>query len=339
VLLGIDTREQSRVLCENVEDVKEGRVVQADVQRSCYSWDIHTRLPDSKREHMRADLRAVIVSVIKRHEGKMTYFQGLHDIALVFLEVSKDVHLATLMTERFALYYISDYLCWSFDQGLLPLTDSLGLLVRHVDPEVGNFFDSVGMPMHFAVPWVLTLLSHTLHGYEQVVRMFDCLLCSHPATILYFCCAMIVKHRTALLEAEQDMASVHHFLQSLPWDSETVDSLAPEVLRLQKIFSPEKFTKSLRTVRLPPTSPMLNYPFQWLRNAQIQSVPAARAVQDAPIYWSRLRFVLAKQRWGLLQAAGLASCAAIIAAASRNDLFVEVASAVVTWTLRTLPVF
>lgn len=89
-LLGLSQQEAldaswRKLLAE--PDPEYSRVMEVDVERSVFSWDVHQDMIKALRSQRRKDLGEVMRAVMQRHPDKFTYFQGFHDIVLVFLEV------------------------------------------------------------------------------------------------------------------------------------------------------------------------------------------------------------------------------------------------------------
>merc|ERR1719464_1293498 len=97
-----------------------------------------------------------------------------------------------------------------------------------LDAPVAEAFSEAGCEeLHFAVPWVLTWFAHSLPRlHDQVMRLFDCLLASHPSMILYFSAALLLQHRELILRTERDMPEMVTAIQGLPLDRLDVDGWA-----------------------------------------------------------------------------------------------------------------
>jgi len=247
------------------EPVSEAKVMEADVLRSVCSWDVHTSIPEDVRDIKRAQLSEVMRAILTRHSGTLAYFQGFHDVVLVFLEVGSP-SCAYHMVERLALFHISDQLCWPFDDGLLPLLGVLFNLLQMLDRPLANALAEAGCAeMHFAVPWVLSWFAHSLPRIQQVTRLFDCLLSSHPSALLYFCAALLIHHRDILLATERDMPEMVAAIQSLPLKDLEVDIWVESSRRLMTKVSPSWLLWRLgRRCKVPVTSPLRHYPHPWM---------------------------------------------------------------------------
>lgn len=279
-------RQQLSELEKNTEDAK---VMQADVRRSVYSWDVHTGLRKKTRDRKRVQLSEVMHAILHKHQGHLCYFQGFHDIVLVFLEVGSTPSQAFHMAERLALFQLSDQLCLTFDKGLLPLLGVLFQLLSLLHEKLANaLLEAECSELHFAVPWVLTLFAHSLPRLNQVQRIFDCLLCSHPATILYFAVALLIHFQEAILQAPREMPEIAGVIQNLPLQDLDADEWAGLARQLMSRVSPAVLMARLprqQRANLPRTSPLFHYPHPWMKRLWARQVPSSGEVLKlAPVY-------------------------------------------------------
>jgi len=230
--------------------------------------DVHRGIPEGARNRKRNQLSDVMIAVLQQHKGKFAYFQGFHDIALVFLEVGTPSQ-AFHMVERLALFKLSDQICCPFEQGLLPLLGMLFCLLEILCPAIADALREADCAdLHFAVPWVLTWFSHSLPRlHQQVMRLFDCLLASHPAMIIYFAAALLSQHQDIILQTPREMPEMVSVLQQLQLDRLDVDDWASEAWQLAQRLPPDKFVRRLprkRRCALPSTSPLFHFPHPWM---------------------------------------------------------------------------
>mmetsp|Transcript_26613 Transcript_26613/g.48770 ORF Transcript_26613/g.48770 Transcript_26613/m.48770 type:complete len:402 (-) Transcript_26613:61-1266(-) len=261
---------------------KEMRTIEADVARSVYTWDVHMDIEESVRAEKREQLQRIMCSVLDKHNSQLTYFQGFHDIALVFLEMGT-AEQALHMLEKVALFYLSDQLCWPFDSGVEPMLSVFFRLLQALDTELHTALAEAGITQyHFALPWLLTWFAHSLNKlHEQVARLYDCLLASHPLILFYFSVAMLTTHREEILNAPRDQMEMQMVLQTLPMKTKDVDNWAIEVSKLSQRLQPEAFMQRMPWrlwLTLPPTSPLRHYPYPWMTSA------AATTADLAPVY-------------------------------------------------------
>lgn len=264
-------------------------VMRADVARSVYTWDVHVGVRKELRTRKRAELYDVMRAAMQKHRNCCNYFQGFHDVALVFLECGTSSQ-AFHMVERFGVYHMSDQFCWPLDQGLLPLLAVLFFLIECLDAPVARaLLESDCAELHFAIPWVMTWFAHSLPRLHQVMRLFDCLLSSHPAMILYFCAVPLLEVREQILETPRDMAEMMMVLQRLPLGKKSVDDWAIEAQSLAQQLSPEDLMRRLPPdVRraLPSSSPLIHFPHPWMKNSALAK--RGDLSKLAPAYSSKL---------------------------------------------------
>jgi len=283
-----------QMLDKEEHDGTEARTMHADVQRSVYSWDVHAGLRKTARNQKRIQLSEVMHAILRSHAGRLAYFQGFHEIALVFLEVGTPSQ-AFHMVERLALFYLSDQLCLPFDRGLTPLLGVLWCLLELLDaPLAQALAEADCTELHFAVPWVLTWFAHTLPRlHQQVMRITDCLLAGHPSTVLYFSAALLIQHRDVLLKQPRELPEMVCAIQNLPLADIDADEWASHTRRLMRQLPPEELLAHLPLEHwraLPVTSPVLHYPPPWAAGVdRAKACPAALVSGSdisrlAPIY-------------------------------------------------------
>eukprot|EP00929_Paragymnodinium_shiwhaense_P119505 TRINITY_DN91417_c0_g1_i1.p1 TRINITY_DN91417_c0_g1~~TRINITY_DN91417_c0_g1_i1.p1 ORF type:complete len:424 (-),score=68.98 TRINITY_DN91417_c0_g1_i1:144-1415(-) len=296
-LLGLSSEEARdghwRRYVEGDEDIDDGqtaRTMHADVQRSVYSWDVHSCIRRTKRNYKRSQLSEIMHAILNKHPRKLRYFQGFHDITLVFLEVGTAAQ-AFHMVERLALFHLSDQLCWPFTEGLMCVLAVLFSLLELLDPEVAQALkEAECMELHFAVPWVLTWFAHSLPRLQQVMRLFDCLIAGHPTMVLYFAAALTLQQRETILAADRELPDMVIIFQTLSWDRIDVDTWASHAWQLFRRLPPEELlarVPSQQVHALPPTSPMLHWPHPWLQGGALldsKAVSEMQVAQLAPIY-------------------------------------------------------
>eukprot|EP00927_Polykrikos_kofoidii_P059498 TRINITY_DN54647_c0_g1_i1.p1 TRINITY_DN54647_c0_g1~~TRINITY_DN54647_c0_g1_i1.p1 ORF type:complete len:419 (+),score=62.49 TRINITY_DN54647_c0_g1_i1:170-1426(+) len=289
-LLGISSPRATngnwrQLLAEIVEEGKDSRVMKADVERSVYSWDVHTCIRMKSRNQKRVHLSEIMHAVLQRHKGKLGYFQGFHDIALVFMEVGTTTQ-AFYMVERLALFHLTDQLCWPFDQGLTRLLSVLFHLIETIEPAVAEALSEADCSQcHFAVPWVLTWFSHTLPRLEQVMRLFDCLLSSHPAVVLYFVASLLLEYKDEILRTPRELPEMVCLMQQVKWGQLDVDDWAARTRLLAEKLPPQELMMNLPTncrLELPVTSPLFHYPHPWMTGPLPEDTLAVSRL--SPIY-------------------------------------------------------
>jgi hypothetical protein len=222
--------------------------IKVDVLRSLNNFDLVKGISAEARTFRALQLTKVITRIVSE-DTNLHYFQGFHDICSVFLLVAGET-LGYRLIHRFVYTYCRDAMRPTFD-----LTSSLmsliPLLIRSVDVPLYEKLlalqqevRSSQMPM-FALSWVITYFAHVVPCFEQVTRIFDFCLGTHPLSILYLSAALILKHRNAIFTMH-DMPEIHSLfsciLASTDWDDTCLSAQA-----LLTTLPPQQLLKQLNT--------------------------------------------------------------------------------------------
>lgn len=120
--------------------------------------------------------------------------QGFHDVVSIFLLVLEEDHLAFALSEAMSLRHLSDYMNRDFDV----VSQSMRLvlvLVRAADEELHAFLKRARVEPFFATSWLITWFAHDVKSVDEVARIYDALLASHPMMCFYLCAAVCTLHR------------------------------------------------------------------------------------------------------------------------------------------------
>jgi len=190
---------------------KDRSVVDCDVKRSL--WIVPTA--NGRRRLLRAALQRVLNALAGCPFQRTSYYQGLHDIASIFLLVLGERY-AFLVLRRAASTQLLDFARPKLD-AVVSLLGLFRSLIALVDPDLARAMADVGLAPFFAVAWLITWFAHDLKDTTLCCRLFDLFLAGHPMLPLYVGAAAIVRHRARVLKicAEGEMAEVHSFLVNL----------------------------------------------------------------------------------------------------------------------------
>ncbi|KAL6076913.1 TBC1 domain family member 20-like protein (Fragment), variant 2 [Balamuthia mandrillaris] len=182
-LLGLTRAEVQQLpsLTELVKEHKDTDQVAKDVDRSLIHFMEGRR--KGERRRLRRELSLIINAALCRN-AQLNYFQGYHDIATVFLLVSRSEKTALMLLERLSRTSIRG----AMEKTLEPVIQVLSLLfplLSVIDPSTHQFLQQSGVEPYFALSWVLTWYSHDVHRWEVITRLFDAFLASHPLLPLY----------------------------------------------------------------------------------------------------------------------------------------------------------
>lgn len=74
----------------------------------------------------------------------------------------------------------------NFDS-LMDIMKLLFVLVEEIDPELYKYLAAAKAEPYFSISWVLTWFAHDVSALEDIARVYDAILCSHPSYIIYLC--------------------------------------------------------------------------------------------------------------------------------------------------------
>eukprot|EP00474_Spongospora_subterranea_P006771 CRZ07229.1 hypothetical protein [Spongospora subterranea] len=188
--------------------------VAKDVARSLCNYDICQEWTQSRLECERGKLSWMINTIMCRHSGYLHYIQGYHDVCAVFLIVCDyQEKMAIKLCEKVSQLHLREILRPNLDV-VIEVLNMLFPLLSSADPQLAKFLARANAQSFFALSWVLTWFSHTLEKFDDVARIFDFLLASHPCMPLYIAAAFVQDHRDGLFQVECDMPMIHHYFQT-----------------------------------------------------------------------------------------------------------------------------
>lgn len=165
----------------------------------------------------------------------LSYFQGFHDIAQVFLLVLGPA-AAERAVERISLFRIRDYMLPS----LSPALKHLYLLPAILDSEDRKLSNHIcGARPFFALAATLTLYAHDIQEYEDITRLYDFILSREPVVSIYVFATIVLSRRTELFEIDADEPEMIHFtLSKLPQPLD-LEQLISDTMALYRTHPPE----------------------------------------------------------------------------------------------------
>jgi hypothetical protein len=196
--------------------------IEKDVPRSMHQHDATRSLDAKERDDLRGALARILHTMFAKNP-ELHYIQGYHDICTVVLLVFYDEAQAYQVMRRLSWLHIRDALRDSLSSVVAAL-DLIFVLLGRVDPEVAQFLAKANVRSFCTLSWVLTWFSHDLEAIEDVSRIFDFLLASHPSMALYLAVAFILSLKPKIMLLSCDDGSVHNLFQRLP-KVEDVESL------------------------------------------------------------------------------------------------------------------
>jgi len=171
-----------------IDPHRDDTQVKCDVERSLWNFSHIKTWKDSFRDKRRVALLEIIMAILCRNKS-LFYYQGFHDVVSIFLLVMEEDHLAFSPAEATSTHFLVDYMTEDFD-AVSKSMRLLMLLVKHADRELHTFLVRSKIEPFFATSWLITWFAHDIRSAEEVARIFDALLCSHPMFSFYVCAAV-----------------------------------------------------------------------------------------------------------------------------------------------------
>ncbi|KAJ2790436.1 GTPase-activating protein gyp8 [Coemansia linderi] len=159
-------------------------------------------------------LGSVVRSVLRSYPW-LGYYQGFHELSLIFLSVFGSERPAIEASKMVALFFVRDAMASNLDHVMQQLR-LLYVVVQAISPEIHALLDELEVPPFFAISWVLTWFAHDLDDFQSICRIFDFLIVSPPMQVVYMAAAMLKRSERDILAYERDFAAVHTGLSKLP---------------------------------------------------------------------------------------------------------------------------
>lgn len=186
VLLGIGEKDISHKFRSFVDkEHRDVQQIQNDIERSLWKQDCVQEWSKERRRKERRRLEDIINAVLSRNEG-LHYYQGFHDICSVFYLVLENDALTFSCIEALAADFIRDDMRENFD-GVLEIMKLVFVVIAEVDEELYKYLTAAKAEPFFTISWVLTWFAHEISDIEDIARLYDAILCSHPSYIIYLC--------------------------------------------------------------------------------------------------------------------------------------------------------
>jgi Rab-GTPase-TBC domain len=211
----------------------------------------------AQQDNLAILLETTIAAPLSIQQGRIHYYQGLHDVAGVLLFNMVDVHTSRAVMRRICQSHFRDALrhdfvslTWMLDRVLLPL-------IQHVDQDVHDFLVGAQVEMSSGVlPWIITWFTHDIHKEEVASRLLDAFLCAHPMFPIYFAVALLThpynKQELVFADPDDDPAMVYITIRTFPskiqsdWDTDsgiTAQDLLDDALHIMREVPPRALLK------------------------------------------------------------------------------------------------
>lgn len=186
VLLGVHETEIPKCVKSYIDSKhRDVQQINGDIERSLWKMDTVQEWSSERRQEERDRLERIINAVVSKNKN-LHYYQGFHDICTVFYLIFEDDGLTLSCLEALSLDFIHDAMRENFET-ILELMRLVFVIIAEVDPELHAYLVETKAEPFFTISWVLTWFAHDISVLENVARLYDAILCSHPVYILYLC--------------------------------------------------------------------------------------------------------------------------------------------------------
>lgn len=190
---------------------------------------------DKQLDIRKHELSAVITQVLREHP-MLSYFQGYHDIAQVFLLVLGTGDAASAVA-HLSLLRIRDFMLPSLSPSLAHL-NLLPSILYAVEPDLCRHLSRT-QPF-FALAATLTLYAHDIQEYADISRLFDFLIAQPAVVSVYFFAVIILSRKSELFDIPADEPEMlHSILSKLPKPL-NLEVLIGQAMEIFQDYPPEK---------------------------------------------------------------------------------------------------
>ncbi|GBL96598.1 TBC1 domain family member 20 [Araneus ventricosus] len=237
-LVGVDLIETSpRPSLKEIEAHPYYGQVVLDVNRSLKRFP--PSIKEAQRLTMLDQLVFLIMRVLCRHPD-MHYYQGYHDICVTFLLVLGE-ETAFHVVEKLSRTHLNVFMEKNMEP-TVHLLEYMYVLIGKENPLLKNFLLKSEVGVIYCLSWLITWFGHVLNDYDNVVRLFDFFIVSHPFMPVYLTTAIVLHRELEILKQDCEMASVHSLLSQIP-DDLPFEELIIHSLNLFESYEPKLLAK------------------------------------------------------------------------------------------------
>jgi len=166
-------------------------------------------------------ITAVLRSVPEGEEkSRLHYFQGLHDVAALFLINLESPSLTSLVMKRLCHLHFRDAMRPNFKKVQIILQAVITPLLEIVDRELHDYIIHGGTDDSsvFALSWILTWFAHDIQNFDVVSRLFDVFLVSHPLFPAYLSVGLLTHpvNRKLIMSTNCEFSALYETICDLP---------------------------------------------------------------------------------------------------------------------------
>eukprot|EP01084_Bolivina_argentea_P280471 479662_1 len=195
--------------------------IKKDTVRSMHHFDITKKYSLVERQREQQTLERILHGIF-RNNRDLHYTQGFHDMCSVFYIVCGE-DLGRQLSENLAKRHMRDAVRQDIQvyQFVLKL---LFPLISLVDHELFNILQKGSLSSIFALSWLLTWFAHNIETFNDITRLYDFFLSTHPLMPLYLSVSLIKQCKNELCKINNDendtldQGRLHQFFQEYDWN-------------------------------------------------------------------------------------------------------------------------
>jgi hypothetical protein len=188
-----NTKEKNMDKCINFD-----YIIEVDVKRSIINHFIDRNLYDTELNLFKEHISTTLKKFIQINNPKYHYYQGFHEIGLyIFILFFNYEHYGLEIIQKISEFLLKDYIVLIDESREIEQKNNhfkfetvfniLDQIIEKINPEVSNILKqdtNITQPL-YALPWVITLLTHDITNLFNEYRIMDYLLFSHPHSIYH----------------------------------------------------------------------------------------------------------------------------------------------------------
>eukprot|EP01084_Bolivina_argentea_P269293 457641_1 len=194
--------------------------IKKDAIRSMHHFDVTKNYSLKERQREQEALERILNGIFMNNKN-LHYTQGFHDMCSVFYIVCGE-NLGQKLSENLAKRHMRDLVRENMNvyQFILKL---LFPLLSLVDIELYNILSPLSSI--FALSWLLTWFAHNIGTFNDISRLYDFFLSTHPLMPLYFSVSLLIQCKSQLYKINKienggplDQGRLHQFFQDFHWN-------------------------------------------------------------------------------------------------------------------------
>lgn len=225
---------------EVLESHPEYRQVVLDVNRSL------KRFPPGMEDDVRLSYQDQLIECIMRVLVKMPelhYYQGYHDIVVTVLLVLGE-ELTVAVMEKLSMNHLRNFMDHNMDK-TKHILNYLYPIIGKCKPSLKAYMEKAEVGTIFSLSWLITWFGHVLADLQQIIRLYDYFIASHPLMPIYLAAAVVLYREKDVMATECEMCYIHSLLSKIP-DDLPLEQLATQAGDLFIQFPPNELEKEAK---------------------------------------------------------------------------------------------